>query len=753
MTKSDDVIIAHISDLHYEDISHWEYSFKQLERSLLSQLPDVIVNTGDLLHTPALLDYPKLSHRLNDLCNKIEEKKKDKVYLVSVPGNHDCFFFGWMPYKPLVYETYIKSLQYPRDLGLEEVVKRIFYRKGIALYPFDSNELRIFRDFLGLAQGRIEDPDEIFDRYNGLFGGKEPLTRIALLHHHPLPMAVPATEEITEPFLVLRRAHAFLLASLSNKIDLILHGHMHRLGACEYRSFLSEVTDKPIRILGCASSGKVSERKKEYVIHKVGKAGNVTSRVYSLEPTQNSYVKGPSVQIIPYKDARKHKNKNMASNPNILVQSARKKSKVVKISDKGDAVIDIFYDNIHIKPHSVGNEELMISERATADVGRIPTYYTYFGTEVPRPDKNDFFSKLPANKIDQPYNILPEMVTIDLREGYCDSSQKYHSQIRYLMLGGYCLTTYQHKWLYQDIGLTRCSEFCYASIDFQVDVLEIDVKFPDKFEFPDPKSIKLLAVRKDSVSYDTDGYCFLGEQYKMSRVETDFLIEKNALSIRPSTFEVNVRIRYPQPDLIYIIRWDLPTEIQSEISRRQCDSFRSLLATGTNTATNFWNSVDKIARNNLINVDFDLVLLAITPDDESRVKVFKAVAGPPEYLGKKFFVTRGVAGRAFRYGQVRAYVVSDSAEQCIERLHEGYDPALAISIPVILRVDKVSTQIEDSEEFHPESEVVCVFSLVFKNYHDFSNSTTLDIIASEIQASFQKHVIISDARKAGTKNE
>lgn len=92
------------------------------------------------------------------------------------------------------------------------------------------------------------------------------MLRVAVLHHHALPIAVPtlslegqAGEATLEPFLVLRNAGDLVHELQRQKFDIILHGHKHRPQFARVELHASDPNSYPLLVLAAGSTAKSDE--------------------------------------------------------------------------------------------------------------------------------------------------------------------------------------------------------------------------------------------------------------------------------------------------------------------------------------------------------------------------------------------------------------------------------------------------------------------------------------------------------------
>jgi hypothetical protein len=256
--------IAHLSDIHAGigfDVNLWEY----IKKVIIQGRPNIILISGDVVNSPWPL-------KLTQIRNELKNLSRDcGAYLIVVPGNHDMamsgiykiwpyskFFriifygdkqnklnrfsslskfhqksifkkiFQWLIFHPyFIFLWIIRKIKFEKETDSPPICYR---KKESIIFCLDSN-------FKGdLATGYIQDKSiyklnvEIEDikqsRSPNLYFGP----RIAVLHHHPLPIPYSNVKEgLTsyEPFLILRNAGTLLKELIKCDFDLILHGHKH----------------------------------------------------------------------------------------------------------------------------------------------------------------------------------------------------------------------------------------------------------------------------------------------------------------------------------------------------------------------------------------------------------------------------------------------------------------------------------------------------------------------------------------------
>jgi 3',5'-cyclic AMP phosphodiesterase CpdA len=261
--------IAHISDLHYGgsgfEVEYWT----QAKQAILASAPNLIVVSGDLVEHPIRENLITAKQELDGLAGEVGAR------LFVVPGNHDLFVagnnigLGRIGCYDEVFNSATRTADAPNPaaLGFEDsarglrgtivgLFKRTFGRSDrapevrappaksssprpplleqpegipVLLALLDSNATD---QQIGLATGSIS--SEHLQALDGELNAdkikKMPhLLRIAVVHHHVLPIAYTAGGVVgAEPFMVLHNAGDLLAVLARHCFDLVLHGHKHR---------------------------------------------------------------------------------------------------------------------------------------------------------------------------------------------------------------------------------------------------------------------------------------------------------------------------------------------------------------------------------------------------------------------------------------------------------------------------------------------------------------------------------------------
>ncbi|HST21350.1 MAG TPA: metallophosphoesterase, partial [Blastocatellia bacterium] len=192
---------------------------------------DLLAVTGDLIdgsmmglfkRQEARTAFFKVYTYLHNLCKELKIDPASR--LIVVPGNHDLRLKG-------IFRRRVQSSKFYEQF--KDSFRPIFQPSlGIYVFAFDSNAIE---RGINLATGLIEKNDllDFFDFVQELRANKvnewNSYTKIALLHHHPMPIAETEGKGFLEQpgFLLLKNAGQFMTSMVKSRVDIVLHGHQH----------------------------------------------------------------------------------------------------------------------------------------------------------------------------------------------------------------------------------------------------------------------------------------------------------------------------------------------------------------------------------------------------------------------------------------------------------------------------------------------------------------------------------------------
>jgi len=338
--------IAHLSDLHFStsnDTAH--YDAVKSDISSLNSKPDVVVVTGDIadnidmrLNISSLRKSFDLAKTfLESLCKRCGIEPKERLFIV--PGNHDYRYMGIWNKKGHMNEFKYFFKDYFQHKYIEDL--------DLLVGCFDSNTTNSKINF---ATGEVI--TEEFNRFNEfkncLHGKPASTKKIALLHHHPMPIY---RAEVTgrpfsldrEEFLLLKNSGTFMREMLKNNVRLIFHGHKHHRGVSKASFPVSADTFRNIGIISAASIGKITDNEYSFNIVDFFDDGSVTVDFW-IRRGEGTYERegGSPFILFDSEEARLFRFQDLKSKaPSI----AKRITFVCKISDSGKIEEHIFFDN------------------------------------------------------------------------------------------------------------------------------------------------------------------------------------------------------------------------------------------------------------------------------------------------------------------------------------------------------------------------------------------------------------------------
>lgn len=280
--------IVHLSDLHYPtiDLATWA----AVKQTVVQLRPALIVVSGDLVDQP-------FDEHLQWARTELSKLETDTgAALCVVPGNHDVFEFGnavgqtrkdgfERTFRPGM-TTAVTLPPPPPPSPKPSMLSRIFGGIGSVLSgtPAPVVAAPPLRSLIWQPPGLPvlvalldSNPDDRNVAFAGgevshsdlnalgieLNGYKDPhLIRIAVVHHHVLPIAHSGGKLVgNEQLMVLRNAGSVLDLLARYRFDLVLHGHKHRTQFARVDLSPGDAKGYPIAVAS-AGAAAVIERNK-----------------------------------------------------------------------------------------------------------------------------------------------------------------------------------------------------------------------------------------------------------------------------------------------------------------------------------------------------------------------------------------------------------------------------------------------------------------------------------------------------------
>jgi len=542
-------VVAHLSDLHLLastslDDEVWAPLCQDLSER--KGTIDVLAFTGDLIDCAAGDFFRRRVPMALDKARTLVERaascagvRPEAVFVI--PGNHDARPKGFLPIRLVGRFT----AAFPGW-----ATPAFFPGLSLFVYPFDSNEPLWFAD---LASGYVR-PSEL-SRFretveevrHSCKSEWDSSTRIALLHHHAMPIPAAERRKIDnfEEFLLLRNAGTFMSEMLHNRMDVILHGHKH-CPSTSSASFLDEGIARTITVVAGGSAGGVVEHP-VYNILTTHDGGRIELE-RRIRRTAN-YSEDETITLRTYQEGRRIRYERLKSQGRPLVRVAKYSHVATIEAGSGDARSVVTFDGVRA-----------VSEEP---IDRLPVTVSsstgYFGAPVHEPDSIGWQWDGPA---------------VDGRRRGCalfdpaigDQPVSFVRTIR--MANAF---HFSRRDLQDATGRDRSEEdMHYATIDV-VDRMALAVVFPDGY-FPTRVRIRVIDRRR---SVD-------GDEEVRDREEERHCA--SGLSVFEASRSVVFTLDAPLPGLRYAIVWDLPaddpkeprlTEVQASFATEAADRLRA----------------------------------------------------------------------------------------------------------------------------------------------------------------------------------
>jgi len=687
----DDVLIAHLSDLHCNGHDEWENNFYYVLNLLNDIQPHIILITGDLVDNPMKKNFEMLKRVFSENI----KSKLPESYVVPVPGNHDYFYLGnkiFNIFKSNNFEKYKNLIVYP-EYGIDYVIDEIFEKFNIALFPLDSNRCKWK---LGFARGEIFAPLKILEKIEKRYKEKDKelylrCKKIIMMHHHPLPLPTSQIHENRERFLILRNAYKFLEAVSSKNIDIILHGHKH-IGAIVKYDFYN-YRNSPIVISACGSTSKLTESTREIKTITIKQRGSMIIRSYRAYNDQSKFHLIPEItkEVVYYGDIRKKKYGNtrpITTEELCPIENVLYKTKIIDIEEDGSASIEIMYSGIRWKK-DILPEQKIIRETLRADLGRIwgglyefgnislNRTTPYYQQEFRHPNIiNKSVSPVEPEKYD--YSFRPKHPGLEREEDLFVLS--------YLLFNGFTMNIRQHKEAYPNWPSNLpLQEIASVSVNYPTYTLELIIKFPPNY-FPKNDNDFFLRCYKKVDQENALDLLYERNPIEIDYDETRFLERKGVLRIRRRLHMVSLIIKYPCPDLIYAIRWNIlgndNLKLLPEHHRKFSDLINIFCKNENNkNLDNFYSQSVSIIKK-ILGDNVEIFLIGYSAD-EKKLIVMRTPDKFKSSVGRKFLVGRGPAGKAFKMREVQFWERDADTLLEVENVIDNLKPLKVLAVPLL----------------------------------------------------------------------
>jgi len=632
-----DTIIAHISDLHLST-DDARGVFDLLEDDISNFAPAVILVTGDLVDNPVFDDLVTVRDRLVKLCKAVNIDHQSR--LIVVPGNHDYRWFGlfnWESVKKDTFGQIFPDWDSPRFIKVD--------RRYLAIFGFDSNTND---PKVNWARGRVG--EEEYSRFNKIFtklrsdnsSAFDDAYKIALLHHHPLP--IPDTEidalKEKDAFLSLEDAGTFMREMVEKKIDLILHGHKHCPFFARVKFATESYGEREITIVGAGSASKSNPGLygNGYNIIRLKVDGTIdVEQRYRHTGNFRRFLR--PTPILSYEGFRNRFYEG-ALGPSVLAVESMVFN--VSIDQVGDCEFIEEFRNLRVKEGKPDRNHLPVDyETKPGTFGKSVAVVTRTGGFAdPRwsPDSDSFGSHLKGQiRFSRPINFDTGPVSFD---------------VSYVCFNAFALTLEQHKRVYGD----EKPEFYTTKVNYPIGTLLITIHYPSSIR----AAAFEVVVQDENDNHNAHEEAWCREHLHVSELtRTGTLVVPrplishyygiswqlpSELESKRETFSPAVQgcARLIQSKLVSLNPSNAPTSMENNLLREAFQSFRTQLH-------ELYPSIDQAE-------NLDLCLMV----SDERASKLRHVAGimSQEYWDWSLYEGEGVAGRAYKLNSALLYVRS-----------------------------------------------------------------------------------------------
>jgi 3',5'-cyclic AMP phosphodiesterase CpdA len=323
-------VIAHISDLHFEaNTVANDWVCQALQNDLQKAQPDMLFVTGDLIDSSvgdslwgnAMTIRKALTNvrtYVEALCQLLCLEPEKSLFVI--PGNHDYRLKGLIQRNAQADSFYEEFRKYSEA--------RVIPNLNSVVFTFDSNSTDTGVNFAtGLVSRErfTEFEKSVEDLRKDKGSGWYDCARIALLHHHPMPIA-PTEERLAitdrEEFLLLKNAGSFMEQMARAEIDLIFHGHKHYPSLSKAVFPKQGIADQSIAVIAAGSARKPpGQFPRSFNIVKICNTGEITLERRVLKST--AYETLDVLTVRSYEEARNARYFDLAKRHGGRIQATK----------------------------------------------------------------------------------------------------------------------------------------------------------------------------------------------------------------------------------------------------------------------------------------------------------------------------------------------------------------------------------------------------------------------------------------------
>lgn len=503
--------IAQISDLHINRKVKLEGGVVGMLRLILPKLahsPDVFIVSGDLANQP----LPWQMKKAAKLVRQLERQCQAKLTIV-IPGNHDYKFWGNGGLRRLTripFEIYFRRQGLDHNfwwrvgqtikLGLNalwwkgkqmrepvtmDVLGNISSAQqdatsdanadatpaapGVVVFTINSNTLD---EMMAGGQVEAQDLQDLFARldYEQKAVGFEFLFKIAVVHHHPAPIAdapYDSIARIQDSFMIFYNAGLFVRELSRRGFNLVLHGHKHVAGylrvQCEFED--QGRTVLPIAAAGTATHPAPDDTRGHHLrVVRIydDDTAELEERFFGADVEKKDGSSVYSLQTLD--DVRDQRNRIFGRLKKYVVGEIRKE---IAITLAGYSDIKLSYRQCRITaPEGLTRIPVsLITER--------PSYLR----GLKRTEDSAPFGDVKPEETSDLYRIAGDF---DLSKLWKQNDGTFQYGYSYRLMNGHVLTKDEFARHYR--SKKQDSEWASVTADVACDLLTLDVQFPSTYD-------------------------------------------------------------------------------------------------------------------------------------------------------------------------------------------------------------------------------------------------------------------------------
>jgi len=646
-----EVVIAHISDLHFP---HWrEDTLQNLKDYLRRKNPLLILVTGDLTDNPNPLQQRRLKRKLDELVEYCRNGEPNRPYLAVVPGNHDYAVLGnWnLGLSPLPRTTF-------RHIFREYNRRFIEITAGdltVYVFCFNSNPYVARWAKGAISRSQLKWFEKKAHALRSADKEKfESAYKIAILHHHPLP--IPFSEEL-EKFLILKNAGELLRLLAQCKVDLVLHGHKHESVISSLNMGTSYGATRKLFVVSCGTTLKKGDGKNTCNVITIRRRRQAEVTPVEALPGEE-FLDRDTVMLPSWDDYIRERHTFQCERQGYEIDEYVRE---IEIDDEGDSVSETKINGVRVT-----NPQNFRNNKTEADAF---DFYTESGRLVPEIDSGSSSPALkPKAKEVGDHHIHGSW---DLPD-HTDLRTSHSAWIKCLTLNSWAMNTDEYERKYSlNPGLKQEEEWftCVRPIK----VFRQVIHFPACFHPVGEPSLRIYSSLN-------------GEDFS---AESETWLERHhagVLSYNDRSNTITLIIQKPLYGFRYVVGWFLPqppaspdSDADVELHRNRVEKLVEQMHNAPEGLNDFMKVLTEVVCSDLVAViggHLDVAEqeklkgeLKNEPIDIS-IAILSREAGEVQHLleiiadnlnragirGFKFPVGEGVAGRAYKLNGARTYL-------------------------------------------------------------------------------------------------